>query len=122
MNEAGIHIIADLKKVPLSHFIKITDNIENFHDFMTKSSHANGMTLLKISDNIFNKEGAFTLLYLLGESHISLHSWPEHEYCAVDIFTCGTNGNPQQILQDIIDILGTSKNNSNILELHRKFN
>lgn len=33
--------------------------------------------------------GAFTALYLLGESHLSIHTWPEKNFIAIDIFTCG---------------------------------
>jgi S-adenosylmethionine decarboxylase len=36
---------------------------------------------------------------LLAESHIALHYWPENEYLAVDIFTCGSKTNPQKGLE-----------------------
>ncbi|MCD6523270.1 MAG: S-adenosylmethionine decarboxylase [Candidatus Diapherotrites archaeon] len=32
---------------------------------------------------------------LLAESHISIHTWPEHGYCAVDVFTCGEEGDAE---------------------------
>lgn len=35
--------------------------------------------------------GAFTVLYLLAESHLSIHTWPEHKYIALDVFTCGSS-------------------------------
>lgn len=37
-----------------------------------------------------------TALGLLAESHISIHTWPEHGYAAADVFTCGETANPQR--------------------------
>lgn len=47
-----------------------------------------GATLLKYIDHVFEPQG-LTSLALLSESHISFHSYPEYDYAAVDIFTCG---------------------------------
>ena len=60
------------------------------------------MNLLKKSIHHFdNQNGAFTALYLLSESHLSFHSWPEHSYIACDIFTCG-KCEPQMIIDELI--------------------
>ncbi|NDD58935.1 MAG: adenosylmethionine decarboxylase [Chlamydiae bacterium] len=48
-----------------------------------------GATLLEEVDHIFPPEG-FTMVVLLSESHASIHTYPEHEACFVDLFTCGT--------------------------------
>ena len=45
------------------------------------------MNVLQISDYSFQPHG-YTLLYLLSESHMSLHSWPEHGTLKMDLFTC----------------------------------
>lgn len=37
-----------------------------------------------------------TAIALLAESHLSIHTWPESNYCAVDIFTCGKNMQPNK--------------------------
>lgn len=37
----------------------------------------------------FGGDGGITGVLLLAESHISIHTWPEHNYAAVDIFICG---------------------------------
>ena len=34
------------------------------------------------------KNDAYTLVFLLGESHLSIHTWPESNYVALDFFTC----------------------------------
>ena len=38
---------------------------------------------------------------VLAESHISIHTWPEKSYAALDIFVCGKNANPELALKYI---------------------
>ncbi len=46
-----------------------------------------GLTVLDEGFYKFSPYG-FTCFLLLSESHASLHAWPEHGYCAIDLFTC----------------------------------
>lgn len=46
-------------------------------------------TLLDIRLHHFGPEQGVTGVALLAESHISIHTWPEHGYAAIDIFLCG---------------------------------
>lgn len=48
----------------------------------------------------FNPQGV-TALALLAESHISIHTWPERGYAAVDIFTCGDHCEPEKACRHI---------------------
>jgi S-adenosylmethionine decarboxylase len=48
-----------------------------------------GATKLRSVIHDFGEGHGITGLLLLAESHISIHTWPEHEYAAVDIFMCG---------------------------------
>src|SRR5690606_4945650 len=48
-----------------------------------------GATLLESVDHVFPPEG-LTMVVLLSESHASIHTYPEHDACFVDLFTCGT--------------------------------
>ena len=50
-------------------------------------------TVLNLISNKFEPQG-ITAIALLAESHLSIHSWPEAQYSAVDIFTCGQNMKP----------------------------
>lgn len=50
---------------------------------------AAGATLLDLKLHHFGSGQGVTGVALLAESHISIHSWPEHRYAAVDIFLCG---------------------------------
>jgi len=61
-----------------------------------------GATPIRYVVHQFDPQG-FTAVAVLAESHISLHSWPEKAYLAVDIFTCGTTMDPRvaiEVLQD----------------------
>jgi S-adenosylmethionine/arginine decarboxylase-like enzyme len=43
----------------------------------------------------------FTYLFVLGQSHIVLHTWPEKHMMNIDVFTCGSEGDPHAILKFI---------------------
>ena len=53
------------------------------------ASNAAGASLLKIFLHEFPSSGGITGVALLAESHMSIHTWPEKEYAAIDIFMCG---------------------------------
>ena len=48
-----------------------------------------GAHVLHVEGHDFGDRAGFTVVALLAESHISVHTWPEHEYAAIDIFMCG---------------------------------
>ena len=66
-----------------------------------KLAHAK---VLNVVSNKFEPHGV-TAIALLAESHISIHTWPESNYSAVDIFTCGQNMKPNKASQYLIEHL-----------------
>ena len=54
-----------------------------------------GATLLNLITHQFQPQGV-TGLALLAESHLSIHTWPESGYAAVDVFTCGDHTMPER--------------------------
>ena len=60
--------------------------------------------VLNLISNKFEPQGV-TAIALLAESHISIHTWPESNYSAVDIFTCGRNMMPELASQYLIATL-----------------
>jgi len=52
-----------------------------------------GATILNLHVHAFSPQGV-TGVAVLAESHMSVHSWPEHAYLAADIFTCGATVDP----------------------------
>ena len=61
-------------------------------------------TVLNLISNKFEPQGV-TAIALLAESHISIHTWPEAHYSAVDIFTCGQNMKPEISCKYLIQAL-----------------
>ena len=61
-------------------------------------------TVLNLISNKFEPQGV-TAIALLAESHLSIHTWPESNYSAVDIFTCGKHMNPDIACKYLIDAL-----------------
>ena len=65
-------------------------------------------SVLNIVSNKFEPFGV-TAIALLAESHLSIHTWPESKYAAIDIFTCGINMKPYLASQFLIETLEASK-------------
>ena len=60
--------------------------------------------VLHLISNKFEPQGV-TAIALLAESHLSIHTWPESNYSAVDIFTCGQNMKPEIACKYLIEAL-----------------
>jgi len=80
---AGSHLLAD--------FWGVTgiDDMETVEAALREAADACDATLLHIHLHRFSANGGISGVALLAESHISVHTWPERAYAAVDIFMCG---------------------------------
>ncbi len=72
-------------------------------------------TVLNLISNKFEPQGV-TAIALLAESHISIHTWPESNYSAIDIFTCGQNMLPELASQYLIETLRAQEHALRIIE------
>lgn len=64
---------------------------------------AAGATLLKLDLHHFGLGMGVAGMALLAESHISIHTWPEHGYAAIDLFMCGSVASPERALAVLED-------------------
>lgn len=80
---AGTHLIIDLIG---AHRL---DDLALVEDMLYRCVEAAGATLLHIHLHHFTPNGGVSGVAVLSESHISIHSWPEAQYAALDIFMCG---------------------------------
>ena len=87
----GKHCILELYDCNHS---KLDDETFLRHTITTAAQRA-GATLLNLITHRFEPQGV-TGLALLAESHISIHTWPENGYAAVDVFTCGDHTMPEK--------------------------
>jgi S-adenosylmethionine decarboxylase proenzyme len=87
------HCILELNGCP--------SDLLNDHGFVCESvaqASKEGLSaLLELSSHHFEPQGV-TVVGLLAESHISIHTWPECGYAAADVFTCGDTADPQTVL------------------------
>jgi S-adenosylmethionine decarboxylase len=89
---AGTHLIAEFWGA------KDIEDIKEVKNILIGAAKASGTSALKVSTYKFNPQGV-TGIVLLAESHISIHSWPEYDYLAIDIFTCGDKARPLKALE-----------------------
>lgn len=83
MTVLGHHLLADLHGCP--HL----DDPVLVEAALRAAVAAAGVRLLDLRLHHFGARQGVTGVALLAESHISIHSWPEHGYAAIDIFICG---------------------------------
>ena len=82
---------------------------------LNKAAKLAKATVLNLISNKFEPQGV-TAIALLAESHISIHTWPESQYSAVDIFTCGQNMMPELASQYLIESLRAQEHSLRIIE------
>ena len=80
---AGVHLIVDL------HGAKRLNDIEHIEATLRRCVEAARATLLHIHLHHFQPSGVSGVA-VLAESHISIHTWPETGYAALDVFMCGS--------------------------------
>jgi len=82
---------------------------------LNKAAKLANATVLNLISNKFEPQGV-TAIALLAESHISIHTWPESNYSAVDIFTCGQNMLPEIACQFLISALNAEEHYLRVIE------
>lgn len=80
---AGTHLIIDLYDAE-----RLIDK-EHMEAVFQACVEACGATLLHMHVHTFLPSGGLSGVAVLAESHISVHTWPEHGYAAFDVFMCG---------------------------------
>ncbi|MBX6425010.1 MAG: adenosylmethionine decarboxylase [Variibacter sp.] len=83
MRFAGTHLIVDLWQA------SNLDDTEVVENALRSAAEAARATLLNIDLHCFTPNGGITGVAILAESHISIHTWPEYAYAAIDVFMCG---------------------------------
>ena len=80
---AGTHLLIDLWGA------KGLDDAEVVETALKRSVAACDATLLNLHLHRFSDSGGISGIAVIAESHISIHTWPERGYAAIDIFMCG---------------------------------
>ncbi len=96
---AGNHLIIDLFGA------RRLDDLKYIEQTMKRCVEVAGATLLHVHLHHFTPNGGVSGVAVLSESHISVHSWPEADYAAFDVFMCG-DARPElcvDVLKDAFD-------------------
>ena len=97
-NALGRHLIAEI----WTEHPHLLDDLEYLKNAVETACRAGNLTVVDVLAHKFAPHGA-TLIALLMESHISIHTWPEHGYAAVDVFACA--GDPERALDVLAEQL-----------------
>jgi S-adenosylmethionine/arginine decarboxylase-like enzyme len=80
--KSGLHLICDIKNIQIeytfSEIMQLMEYVCEEHQY----------EILHKSYYKFDDKQAFTILFLLGESHFSVHTYPEKQTIALDLYTC----------------------------------
>lgn len=79
---AGVHLLVDIRDA------QNLDNISEIEEMLKQAALDAGATVLHSYMHQFEPHGVSGVV-VLSESHISIHTWPERNYAAVDVFMCG---------------------------------
>ena len=69
---------------------------------LVEAANAAGATVVESVFHRFSPQGLSGVV-VITESHITVHTWPEHAYAAVDIFTCGDFEKAEKIKNSLVE-------------------
>lgn len=100
----GRHVIADFHGVSQ----EVLDDYLFLRNALHEAAQACGATVVGEQFNKFEPQGVTGVL-VLAESHLSIHTYPEHGFCAIDCYTCGTEVDPEKAYRHLISLLKPKK-------------
>ena len=112
MDALGRHLLLELRECNIA----VLDDLEYLENALVSAAKEAGATVIDESFHQFAPQGVSGVV-LIAESHLSLHTWPEHAYAAVDIFTCGTTVKIEVAADLLIKKLGSR--DPSVLEVKR---
>jgi S-adenosylmethionine decarboxylase proenzyme len=83
-DSSGKHLICDLKDI---ENLELLNSIDSLKDLMIEICKKNEFQILDVIDYKFEPIGC-TILFLLSESHMSIHTFPEKNHISFDLYTC----------------------------------
>ncbi|MBV6652340.1 MAG: adenosylmethionine decarboxylase [Mameliella sp.] len=80
----GRHVLLELHQCP----VELLKDGQQLELFLKAAADKMGATVVTSTFHQFDPYGISGVV-IIQESHLTLHTWPEHQYAAIDIFTCG---------------------------------
>lgn len=89
MKALGKHILVEFYDCD----VKILNDTNLIKECMNKAAIESGAEIVSSNFHNFSPHGVSGVV-IIAESHLTIHSWPEYGYAAVDLFTCGDEVDP----------------------------
>ncbi|MBF0330003.1 MAG: adenosylmethionine decarboxylase [Nitrospirae bacterium] len=112
MYALGTHLLIELKDCNP----EILKNLSMVKEVLVSAAKEAKATIVDVSFHEFNPFGISGMV-VIAESHLSIHTWPEYAYAAIDIFTCGDIIKPETAAQYLIERF--ESRNPSIVEVKR---
>ena len=112
METIGHHYIAEASGCTPA----IIGKVETVEQILVRAAEIAGVQVWSISFHRFNPNGVSGVV-VISESHLSVHTWPEYGYAALDIFTCGDTAKPEKAVEWALRQFGAT--NVHITEVTR---
>ena len=100
MDVLGTHVLLELRDCDPA----LLDDLSYIRQELLRAASAVDAHVVGETFHQFTPQGVTGVLSI-AESHISIHTWPEHRYAAADVFTCGDRTMPERAAALIIDAL-----------------
>lgn len=106
----GIHYLLECSGIDLD----ILTNKARLTEILHRGATDAGATIVETTMHEFNPHGLSGVI-VIAESHIAIHTWPEHQYAAIDIFTCGDSLIAENIYRSLIQHLKPTSHTHQII-------
>ena len=80
----------------------VLQSLDKVRSALVSAAEAASATIVDVSFHEFSPFGISGMV-IIAESHLSIHTWPEYGYAAVDIFTCGDLIEPAKAASYLIE-------------------
>jgi S-adenosylmethionine decarboxylase len=77
------------------------NDVVDLEKVFVRAAEKGKATVLRTAFHQFNPHGVSGVV-IISESHLTVHTWPEHEYAAVDIFSCGDTMDVESATESIV--------------------
>jgi len=112
LNALGRHLLLELFDCDLD---AIT-NLESVKGTLVEAAKRAQATIVDVVFHEFNPFGISGVV-VIAESHLSIHTWPEYRYAAVDIFSCGETLQPEVAASYLVEQFGAER--TSVVEMQR---
>ena len=112
LHALGRHLLLELFDCD----VEAINNLEAVKTVLVEAARRARATIVDVVFHEFNPFGISGVV-VIAESHLSIHTWPEYRYAAVDIFSCGSMLQPDKAVAYLVEQFGAER--TSIVELRR---